>query len=312
MDNIDLVYLWVDGNDPQWQTKRNAFVKTADGKTEETCKGRYADNDELKYSLRSAEKHIPWIRRIFIVTDSQTPGWLDVSNPKVKIIDHKDILPQASLPCFNASVIEYFLYKIPDLAEQFLYANDDMFFNADLQPDFFYAKDGFPVVRLKKYPFDNLIYHIRHLIGKKPGYYRTAIYEAALLVKNIFRKYYSGAPHHNVDAYKKSDYKKAIEDVFKAQVEISFSNHTRTKGELQRSAILYYVLAIGHGHLKHVNNRESLRIPAQVDDFMKKLLSRKPKLFCLNDSQRVSDEDRKRIKPFLEELFPEKSTFEKL
>ena len=49
---IDLVYLWVDGNDPVWQAKRNAYI----GKTEESssvnCKGRYANNDELKYSLR--------------------------------------------------------------------------------------------------------------------------------------------------------------------------------------------------------------------------------------------------------------------
>ena len=28
---IDLVYLWVNGNDPVWQAKRNAFI----GKTEE-------------------------------------------------------------------------------------------------------------------------------------------------------------------------------------------------------------------------------------------------------------------------------------
>lgn len=50
--DIDLVYLWVDGSDPRWLVKHNACI----GKTEErstvNCKGRYADNDELKYSLR--------------------------------------------------------------------------------------------------------------------------------------------------------------------------------------------------------------------------------------------------------------------
>ena len=61
---IDLVYLWVNGNDPVWREKRNRVI----GKTEEmsavNCEGRYADNDELKYSLRSAALYAPWIRRL--------------------------------------------------------------------------------------------------------------------------------------------------------------------------------------------------------------------------------------------------------
>ena len=65
--NIDLVYLWVDGNDPKWLEKKNRFIE----KKINTV-GRYQDNQELKYSLRSIEKHLPWIRKIFIVTDDQT------------------------------------------------------------------------------------------------------------------------------------------------------------------------------------------------------------------------------------------------
>ncbi|MDR1951212.1 MAG: Stealth CR1 domain-containing protein, partial [Bacteroidales bacterium] len=49
--DIDLVYLWVDGNDPIWQVKRNAFTgKNAEENFEATLKGRYVSNDELKYS----------------------------------------------------------------------------------------------------------------------------------------------------------------------------------------------------------------------------------------------------------------------
>ena len=57
MMDIDLVYLWVNGNDPKWLAKRNACVggfTTAEG----NCKGRYVDNDELKFSLRSIEKYV--------------------------------------------------------------------------------------------------------------------------------------------------------------------------------------------------------------------------------------------------------------
>ena len=308
--DIDLVYLWVDGNDPQWQTKRNAFVKTANGKTEETCKGRYANNDELKYSLRSAEKHAPWIRRVFIVTDNQTPDWLNVSNPKVKIIDHKDILPQFSLPCFNSSVIEYFLYKIPDLSEHFLFANDDMFFNANVQPDFFFANDGFPIVRLKRKIFGKLHYWGKFLVGT-PGRYRAVVHKSAILVEKTTGKYYPGYPHHNIDAYTKTDFCKVIEEIFEEQTKKSLDSRIRTKNDLHRSAILFYALAIGHGHLKYVGNKESMRISARTASFEERLEHFQPKLMCLNDCQRTTDEDRNRIKPFLETLFSEKSEFEK-
>jgi hypothetical protein len=308
--NIDLVYLWVDGNDPEWRKKRNAFIGKIEENSEATCKGRYINNDELKYSLRSAEKYAPWIRKIFIVTDNQTPDWLDISNPKVKIINQGDIIPQESLPCFNSNIIEYFLYKIPDLSEHFLYANDDMFFGDHVQPDFFFSKDGFPIIRLKKKSFGKLRYWWKYL-RRKAGPYRTAIHEAATLVERYFGTYYSGSSHHNVDSYRKTDYRDAIENVFYKQAEKSFRNHLRAKGDLHRSLISYYALAIGHGHFKNVERRESLTIHVQKPDFMKVLLRHQPRLFCLNDNHLTTDEDRTRIKPFLEELFPEKSAFEK-
>ena len=312
---IDLVYLWVDGNDTEWQKKRRPFFENIDENSEANCKGRYINNDELKYSLRSAEKYAPWIRKIFIVTDNQTPEWLDTTNPKIEIIDHKDIMPEESLPCFNPTIIEYFLYKIPGLSEHFLFANDDMFFNADLQPDFFFSNDSFPIVRLKRRPYGKWHYRIyrlgRLLTGKNQSQYQKMVTDAALLVEKKFGKYYSDRNHHNIDAYKKSDFREAIENVFSVQAEKCFSHHLRAVGDFHRSAISYYALAIGHGHLKYVTYLESLRIPVHNSDFMEFLDRYQPKLFCLNDCQRSKDTDRERIKPFLEDLFPEKTAFEK-
>ena len=85
--NIDLVYLWVDGNDPKWQAKRNAFLERKVENSLSSFNGRYVNNDELKYSLRSVERYAPWIRKIFIVTDNQKPKWLDISNPKIQIVN---------------------------------------------------------------------------------------------------------------------------------------------------------------------------------------------------------------------------------
>ncbi|MEA4904481.1 MAG: stealth family protein, partial [Petrimonas sp.] len=121
--DIDLVYLWVDGDDPKWLEKKRQFTGKVADCSEGNNKGRYVNNGELKYSLRSVEKYVPWIRRIYIVTDDQCPAWLQRDHPRIRIVDHTEILPEEALPCFNSSVIEYFIYKIPGLSEHFLLAN---------------------------------------------------------------------------------------------------------------------------------------------------------------------------------------------
>jgi hypothetical protein len=307
---IDLVYLWVDGSDPKWLKKKQLATNTPTDNSEMNAPGRYANNDELRYSLRSAEKFAPWIRNIYIVTDDQTPEWLNTANPKVKVIDHKDIIPLEILPLFNSSVIEYFIYKIPGLSEHFLFANDDMFFNAPVTPDFFFGEDGYPIFRLKRALLGKWHHRLKDKI-RGLGQYRRMVVDSMELVYKKFGKYYSGLPHHNIDSFLKSDYQKAVEEIFSEDVKRTQVNRTRKYGDFHRSAFTYYALAIGHGHLKYVNRSEVIRILVTRRNYEGRLNRYNPKLFCLNDTQRVTDEDRKRVKPFLEKRFPEKSAFEK-
>ncbi len=309
--DIDLVYLWVDGSDPKWREKKNRFTSDKIDNSEVNNKGRYINNDELRYSLRSVEKYVPWVRKIFIVTDDQHPEWLKLDHPKLQIVDHKEILPEEALPCFNSSVIEYYLYRIPGLADHFLYANDDMFFHKKLLPDYFFDKEGIPYIRLKKKFLGKWHYPLKRLFRKRLGQYITKVLDGAVLVEKQFGVFYSGIPHHNVDAYVKNDYRYAVEHVFEKQVKNSLQSHIRTYGDLHRSAFSYYALAVGKGHIKYVGRKESIRINVYKRNFMKYLDTYQPDLFCLNDSQRVKEEDRLKIKPFLEELYPDKSSFEK-
>lgn len=309
--DVDLVYLWVDGGDPQWIKKKQQITHTPASHAEVYNAARFVNNEELKYSLRSAEKYVPWIRQIFIVTDNQTPDWLNISHPKIRLVDHTHIMPPEILPTFNSFVIEYYLYQIPDLAEHFLYANDDMFFNAPLSPDFFFDKDGYPKVRLQRKVLGKFYHQFKSLVTKNLGQYRTAVVEAMNLVNEKFGKYYSGLPHHNVDAYKKSDYRDAVEAVFKEQTERTKFNRIRAYGDISRSAFSLYAMAVGHGHLKYANRNESSRFLVHKHDFGIYLNRYRPKLFCLNDTQHAGEHDRKKIRPFLENLFPVKSAFEK-
>lgn len=73
---------------------------------EDVSASRFEDNEELRYSLRSVEKHAPWVRHIFIVTNGQIPSWLNLDNPRVTVVTHQvktmsQLLPQSTVKVCN-------------------------------------------------------------------------------------------------------------------------------------------------------------------------------------------------------------------
>lgn len=310
MTDIDLVYLWVNGNDPKWIAKRQASVGEL-SKSQEDCKARYVDNDELKYSLRSVEKYAPWIRRIFIVTDNQIPEWLDVSHPKIQIVDHTEILPPEAMPCFNSVILEHHLHKIPGLSEHFLYANDDMYINQPVAPETFFGEDFLPKVRLNRRPLRKFtILFVTKVIGKRLKNYAQTIQNAALMVEQKYGIYYGGKTHHNIDAYLKSSYQH-VRQMFDREISATLPNHTRSLNDVQRNIYSYVALAEKTGHLHYVSQRTSFRLHIHVRRLYKKFERYNPVLFCMNDSQYANDDDRKYAIDFISKLFPDKSLFEK-
>lgn len=309
--NVDLVYLWVDGKDPVWQAKRNAAIGKTKERSAVNCEGRYADNEELKYSLRSIDMYAPWIHRIFIVTDNQVPEWLNTSNPKIRIVDHKEIMPEESLPCFNSSVIEHFICNIPGLSEHFLYSNDDMYINRPATPATFFALDGLPIIRLNRRFLRKYYLLFNEKIRKKKlSNYNQIVRNAADLVERKFGVYIGGKAHHNIDSYLKSDCRH-VEEMFKEELKPTFVNHVRKSDDIQRSIFHYVALAEKRGHLRYVSQKESLRIHIQNERHYAKLKKYNPLLFCMNDSEYAHDKDRMRMAKFLSERFPKKSQFEK-
>ncbi|KAG8514076.1 N-acetylglucosamine-1-phosphotransferase subunits alpha/beta, partial [Galemys pyrenaicus] len=107
---------------------------------EDVSPSRFEDNEELRYSLRSIERHAPWVRNIFIVTNGQIPSWLNLDNPRVTIVTHQDIFQNLShLPTFSSPAIESHIHRIEGLSQKFIYLNDDVMFGKDVWPDDFYS-----------------------------------------------------------------------------------------------------------------------------------------------------------------------------
>lgn len=317
-DNIDLVYLWCDANDPNFQKKKDELLKRMNLGQEANNVCRYFDNEELLHSLRSVEKFIPWIKNIYIVTYNQCPKWLNLDHPKIKIIDHSEIMPKNAIPNFNSNAIEHCIVNIPGLSEYFLYANDDMYLFDYVTPEFFFNKNtGYPIFRYNGYFDTNSLY------GKMLEY-------SCNLVQQKFGKNYNRWPHHCIDSYRKSDILQC-QKIFKDEIYNTIHNPFRSEKDVQRSIYSNYAMAIKHGHFKKVKRvdsylpiykqiinhflgiykKDSMYIGADSKNKLQRIMKYKPYLFCINDNEHTTAEDRIMVKKFLDVYFPDKSSFEK-
>ena len=107
-------------------------------------------NEELKYSLRSIFKNIPWINKIFIIMPNDDIDFLKKKEEiKEKIIYIKDStilgFDSSSPPAFQFNLHNLKKYN---LSENFILMDDDYFISQPLKKsDFFYEENG------KVYPY---------------------------------------------------------------------------------------------------------------------------------------------------------------
>ena len=147
LKEIDVVYTWVNGSCPEFQKSKAKWLGLSDkgkGSVAASMSARFYDWDTMRYSIRSVETFLPCTRNLYIVTNGQVPIWLNLSNPKVNLITHRDIFPNKShLPTFNSNAIEQHLHLIKGLSEKFLYFNDDILISKKLTlRDLYYGENG--------------------------------------------------------------------------------------------------------------------------------------------------------------------------
>lgn len=299
---VDIVYMWVDGNDPAWQAKRDRYLGSAT-KNQGTIEARWIENDELKYSLRSIEKFAPWINRIFIVTDGQCPEWLDTTHPKVVLVNHNQILPANALPTFNSTAIENSICNIDELSEYFFLGNDDMFFTGNIGAEDLFSEDGRPVVRLNSHRFNKRK-------AKRKGNYAIKIDRMQNLIAEEYGKKIQYAPHHCFDLYSKSIIRECIASCHTQEWSKTSYSRFRNDSDMHRSYIGYYMIATGRAIMKKASSY-SRCIPVNTKDYNYVLKKYKPLMVCMNDGEGTTNSDRRRMVEFMKSLFPQKSSFEK-
>lgn len=152
---IDAVITWVDGSDSVWRDKINAHLEKKIDWENKVSSKRYNSIDEIDLAIESIIKFAPFIGTIFLVTDSQQPKSFEAlkekaekSNIHLKLVDHTVIFKdfENCLPTFNSCSIITALYRIPELAEQFIIFNDDTLLMRTTKPEDFFI-NGLPVIR---------------------------------------------------------------------------------------------------------------------------------------------------------------------
>jgi len=149
---VDVVYTWVNGSDPTFVNSLKHTDLGMKSNKDDTKAQRFADFNQLMYSLRSVEMYAPWIRKIWIVTNGQRVNWLSTNKTIVDIVSHDQIFSDKNhLPTFNSRSIESHLHQIPGISENFLYFNDDFTLtNPTSLDDFWTEEEGYKLKATSK------------------------------------------------------------------------------------------------------------------------------------------------------------------
>ncbi|MFJ2742760.1 stealth family protein [Streptomyces sp. NPDC087440] len=306
---VDVVYTWVDGSDPAW-LERRASVSGASYHEEAANAARYADHEELRYSLRSLEMYAPWVRTIHLVTDDQTPAWLDTSQPGLKVVSHREIFRDPSvLPTFNSHAIESQLHRIEGLAEHFLYFNDDVFLGEEASPQDFFLSNGLT----KFFPSPALV-----PLGP-PGPDDVPVSIAGknnrALIEERFGTTPVGKMRHVPHALSRTVLAE-IETEFAEQHRQTAAQRFRSSSDIAIPSSLYHYYAF-HTRRALPSDIEYSYIdvskPNAANRLDRLLLDRDKAAFCLNDTL-STEADLARsnalLRPFLETYFPVASRYE--
>lgn len=305
--SIDFVFPYVDNTDSNWiQTYEECCKKYHIGCNVNDV--RYRDYDTLKYLLRGINKYLPWIRNLYIIVEqeSQVPEWLNRDN--VKIVYHKDIIPEKLLPTYNSGTIEMYLKNIPELSEYFIYGNDDMFPVASMTKSDFFDEDGLPKLMMERQHMED---------GWRPNVYQFMLVNSNRIAyddlglqpeKNTLIRW-----NHAITPMRKSTWERLC-DKYQDRIENSCSTFRQPRNITQELVNSWqflsdnyskdYTLKAQYIDIKDIRNQDALK---------KKI--KNCQVVCINDGCITSgslpfEEVKDIILNTFEELLPEKSKYE--
>lgn len=330
-NNVDFVIIWVDGNDPEWRKEKSKYQSVLT-KEEDDSEHRYRDWNNLQYWFRGVEKFCPWVRKIHFVTWGHLPDWLNIDNPRLHIVNHKDYIPSKYLPTFSSHTIELNLHRIQGLSERFVYFNDDMFIIRPMkETDFF--KKGKPcdsaVLNVHCYNMEDMVimapfrdigvinheFNIHKVVkGNLAGWfnYKYGINNLRNLVLISCPRFPGMMQQHLPTSFDKKTFTEVWEKYYDILNE-TCSHRFREMTDVNQWLFKEWQIASGNFYPR--TTKIGKNIPAyKIDAAVDCIKNQKAKMMCLNDTEMTNGQFEKcvdLVNLAFQRILPEKSYFEK-
>ena len=326
---IDFVVLWVDGSDKKWQEEKMNFT----GIPAKENDVRYRDWGLMRYWFRAVEKNAPWVNKIYFVTWGHIPEWLNTTNSKLKVVNHRDFIPEEYLPTFNSNSIELNIHRISDLSEHFVYFNDDMLVNNYVGPEDFFENglpkasavmsvftptiinDQFQHCLCNDIAFMNTHFHKKDVIRRNLKKWYNPVYGKYIL-KNIYNYFQRGSfsmiqNFHMASSMLKSTYNK----VWELEPELlhnTSKNKLRTHFDVNQYIMTYYDIGTGRFSPRTPEFGRYYELKNNNTALLNDISEGKHKMICINDSASIEDIEhiQKELIDAFEKRYPDKSSFE--
>ena len=336
---IDFVLTWVDCNDPNWQREKAKYQGRV---LSDEDLMRYRDWDNLRYWFRSVEKFAPWVNSIYFVTCGQIPEWMNTNNPKLRLVNHTDYIPEKYLPTFSSRAIDLNFHRIPDLSEHFVRFDDDMFLMAPVSPEDFFVnglpravgiadincvqgtyKDGstIPIDRMffttaADVAVINRNFDKKTVISRNPGKWFSLKY-GGRGIKNLlllpFRYFSSFELFHIPYPYLKSEFAE-VWDKEGEVLDLACSHRFRTNTDINHWLIYYWQLAEGKFIPQNPKIGRSFSISEYAkNDIINAIENGTYKMICINDNYDGNEFEKMRdaINTAFKKVLGGKCSFEK-
>lgn len=294
---VDIVITYVNCFDKDWQ---NSYEKTVGKKYQNV---RYRDWGTLVYLFRGIATNMPFVRNVFLIVSnkSQVPTW--VNQKTVKIVEHKDFIPEEFLPTFNSCCIELFLHRIEGLSERYIYFNDDCFpIKKTTEEDFY--KGGKAVLGFMKRHSAKTMFAQQCLNSYKLAKEKSENTEndACLYITQ----------QHTCTPFLKS----VSEECFGKIEEVIPETISKTREEKNINQYVFSLYGLFTG--KYVNSKMSFKYTSLENNTMwnicKEIRNPGSKILCFNDTNKLNASSFKNYRNVLKEVFnnrfPIKSKYE--
>lgn len=279
-DQIDAVYTWVNSDDQRWIDlwKKNFPEKVFDS-------DRFTNNDELKFSLRSIHKYAPWISNIYIVSNCSRPAWLK-DHARIKWVPHESIFPERqSLPTFNSHAIESCLHRIDELAEKFIYFNDDFFITHPTNPLDFFDEAGRSISYFEPY---GMVNGLTAQAGE-PDYLQASKNSRRLLEKH-FPTYEARNLHKHVPYALKKSVISELSHIFSKEFNTTTAAKVRSASDINVTSFLYHHFAYITGRAVRGSSSSLIVRPTNISHLLERD-ALKYKFLCFNDGNDSATND---------------------